>query len=148
MPVVEVEERIAAPIETVWNLINDVESHPRLMEHVRSVEVRETGPGYRVAAWEADLKGCRMSWVEREEIDAERRRIDYHLVEGDLAQMEGFWQVDPLPDGAVKVVLSVAFDIGMPMLSDMLNPVAERAIRENSRAMLASLASHAGAAVA
>src|SRR5262245_58781727 len=81
MPVVEVEERIAAPIETVWNLINDVESHPRLMEHVRSVEVRETGPGYRVAAWEADLKGCRMSWVEREEIDAEERRIDYHLVE-------------------------------------------------------------------
>jgi hypothetical protein len=40
-------------------------------------------------------------------------------------------------------VLSVRFDIGIPMLSEMINPVAERAIKENSRLMLASLSSEA-----
>jgi ribosome-associated toxin RatA of RatAB toxin-antitoxin module len=147
MPVVRVEQRVAAPVDAVWGVVSDVEARTRLMGHMRSVEVRETGPGYRVTAWEVDIKGCAMRWTEREEIDHERLRIDYHLIEGDLAQMEGHWQLEPLPDGVVNVVLSVSFDIGMPELSDMLDPVAERAIRENSLAMLASLAAHTGAAV-
>jgi hypothetical protein len=42
--------------------------------------------------------------------------------------------------------LSVYFDIGIPMLSEMLNPVAERAVRDNSRNMLLSIASEASQA--
>ena len=147
MPVVQVEQRVAAPVEAIWSVISDVEAHARLMRHVRSVEVRETGQGYRVTAWEVDVKGCAMRWVERDEIDDERRRMDYRLLEGDIARWEGYWQLHPLPDGSVNVELSVSFDLGMPELSDMLDPVAERAVRENSLEMLASLAAHAGAPV-
>jgi coenzyme Q-binding protein COQ10 len=148
LPVVEVEQRVAAPADAIWGLISDVEAHAQMMGHVRSVEVRETGPGYRVTAWEVDVKGCAMRWVERAEIDDERKRIDYRLIEGDLARWEGSWQLRPLADGSVDVALSVSFDIGVPELSDMLDPVAERAIRENSLAMLALLASHAGSPTA
>jgi ribosome-associated toxin RatA of RatAB toxin-antitoxin module len=116
------------------------------MQHVRSVEVLETGPGYRLTAWEVAVKGCAMRWVERAEIDEERHRVEYRLVEGDLAKMDGFWQLTPLPDGCVEVAFSLTFDIGVPSLSDMLDPVAERALRENSQAMLRSLATQAGAA--
>lgn len=143
MPLVEVDEIMPAPAETIWELINDVEAYTRLMQHVRSVEVLETGPNFRRLAWEVELKGCIMRWIEYEESDPDRYRIDYHQTEGDLAEFSGYWQLYPLTDGSCRAVMAVNFDIGMPMLSEMMNPVAEHAIRENSRSMLASLASHA-----
>src|SRR3954452_4917723 len=50
MPVVEVDEQVSASLQTIWDLVNDVEGYPRLMEHVRSCEVRERGADYRLTA--------------------------------------------------------------------------------------------------
>jgi ribosome-associated toxin RatA of RatAB toxin-antitoxin module len=143
MPLVEVDEIMPAPVERVWDVVNDVLSYPRLMDHVKSVEVQEEGPGYRLTVWVVDLKGCVMRWVEREELDQSRYRIEYRQVQGDLAKFEGFWQLESVTPQSTRVVLSAQFDIGIPMLSEMLNPVAERAIRENSRRMLLSLGAEA-----
>jgi coenzyme Q-binding protein COQ10 len=141
MPLVEVAEIMQAPVHRVWDLVNDVESYPRLMEHVRSLKVLERGLNYRLTAWEVDCKGFIMRWVEREEIDRERYRINYRQIEGDLAVFEGYWQLEPLADETSQAILSVLFEIGIPMLCEMLDPVAERAIRGNSQKMLLSLAS-------
>jgi ribosome-associated toxin RatA of RatAB toxin-antitoxin module len=142
MPAVEVSEQMSAPRDVVWDLINDVESHPQLMDHVESCEVVERGIDYRVTAWVVDLKGCVMRWLEREEIDHERRRIEYRQVKGDMDRFQGHWQVDPLADGGCRVTLSVDFDIGIPQLAEMLGPIAENAIRNSATSMLAALAAH------
>jgi ribosome-associated toxin RatA of RatAB toxin-antitoxin module len=143
MPLVEVEALIPASVQRVWQLVNDVESYPALMEPVLSLDLLESGDGYRITAWKVDLKGCVMRWVEREDTDSERFRIDYRQVEGDLEQFEGHWQLRQVSASETSVALAVRFEIGMPLLADMLNPIAERAIQENSRSMLRSLASHA-----
>ncbi|HEV7673715.1 MAG TPA: SRPBCC family protein [Candidatus Angelobacter sp.] len=143
MPLVEVNAVMPASVERVWGVMNDVEAYPRIMNHVRSVKVLEHGSNYRRTAWEMELKGCALRWTEREEIDAEHHRIEYQSIEGDMAQFEGFWRLDPLSDGTCRATLSVLFDIGIPLMSDMLNPVAERAIRESSLLMLTSIGAYA-----
>jgi coenzyme Q-binding protein COQ10 len=143
MPNVEVVEVVPAPVDRVWDVVNDVESYPRLMEHVRSLEVRERQPTYRLTAWEVEMMGCLMHWVEREDIDPGRYRIDYRQIEGDLATFDGFWQLEPLTDATCRVTLAVQFEIGVPMLSEMINPVAERAVHDSSRKMLLALAAEA-----
>jgi len=141
VPLVTVEEVIPAPAADAWNLILDIEAYPHLMEHVHSVHILEQGPGYRLSEWEVNLKGCVMRWVEREEADEEKLRINYRQIKGEMAAFEGYWQLEPLNDRTTKVTLAVQFDIGIPLMSDMLNPVAERALRDNSLRVLRSLAS-------
>jgi ribosome-associated toxin RatA of RatAB toxin-antitoxin module len=143
MPLVEVDEVMPVPLERAWELITRLESYAGVMDHVRSMEVLERGPDHRVSAWEVDLKGCVMRWVEHETFDLAKHRIEYRQLEGDLAQFEGYWQLDPVTEETTRVVLAVRFDIGVPMLTEMLDPIAEKAIADNSRAMLASLAEHA-----
>lgn len=143
MPVVEVSEVMAAPIDRVWDVINDLESYPRLMDHVRSLKIKEQTPTHRLAEWQIDLKGCVMRWNEREDIDRDRYRIDYRALDGDLAEFDGYWQLEALSPESTRVTHSVSFEIGIPMLSQILNPVAERAIRDNTHKMLASLGSQA-----
>jgi coenzyme Q-binding protein COQ10 len=105
--------------------------------------VRERQPTYRLTAWEVEMMGCLMHWVEREDIDPGRYRIDYRQIEGDLATFDGFWQLEPLTDATCRVTLAVQFEIGVPMLSEMINPVAERAVHDSSRKMLLALAAEA-----
>jgi ribosome-associated toxin RatA of RatAB toxin-antitoxin module len=140
MPLVEVSREIPAPLGLVWGLVSDVESYPRLMDHVRAVEIREHAAGHRVIAWEVDCKGFVMKWTEREVADHTRSRIDFHQITGDLARFEGSWQLEGVGDAACRVSVSVLFEIGIPMLSDMLDPVAERAMRENLNKILSGIA--------
>lgn len=146
MPLVEVNERLHVPAARVWDLVRDVEAYPRLMEPVRSLKVLDEGPNWVVTAWEVELKGSILKWTEHEERDDERRRLTYRQIEGDLDQFDGYWQVTELSPELTEAVLVVRFEIGIPILRDMLDPVAGKAIRENSRLMLRSLGpAHAGA---
>ena len=137
---------IGSPVPTVWHLLNDVESYPHLMSYVATIKVLEHSPSSRLTRWEADISGCVMRWVQRDEIDQARHRIDYRAVEGDLAELTGYWQLEPLTDHTSRATMSVRFDIGIPMLSAWLDPIAKRAIHDRSQRMLAALASEASAA--
>lgn len=139
MPTVEVVQALAAPIDEVWALICDVRAYPRLMEPVRALDVVDDNGDQITTAWEIELKGSILKWTEHEQRDAENYTISYHQLDGDLQEFDGFWRLRALSATTTEATLLVRFEIGIPMLREMLNPVAERAIRKNSREMLLSL---------
>lgn len=139
MPVVDVEEIIASDIEAVWALIADVESYSTYMEPVQSVRTLQRQENSCLVEWEVLLKGSLLKWTERETRMPERQRIEFVQTEGDLEVFRGFWQLEKIADRVTKARLCIEFEIGIPMLRDMLDPVAERALRDNSRTMLRSL---------
>jgi ribosome-associated toxin RatA of RatAB toxin-antitoxin module len=139
MPTVEVTQRLAAPIGDVWRLVCDVEAYPEFMEPVRSVRLLSSGENWAVHAWEVVLKGSVLKWVERQERDPAAFHIAYHQLDGDLEVFDGFWRLRQIGRDATEAILVVRFEIGVPMLRAMLDPVAARAIEQNSRAMLLSL---------
>jgi ribosome-associated toxin RatA of RatAB toxin-antitoxin module len=140
VPRVEVNLPIAAPPEAAWAAVVDVESYPRCMESVESVEVTEQHDAlHRTTAWSVRLKGSVLRWTEHDVIDPEARRFDFAQVSGDLGSLTGHWGVSPAPGGHSTVALHVDFDIGIPLLAEMLNPVAADALRENAAQMLHAL---------
>lgn len=144
MPEVAVSVHLAAPPERVWALVSDMEAFPRYMAPVESVRVLERGEGHTLSEWVARLQGMRFRWVERDDFHPALGRIDYRLVQGDLARFEGAWQLTPPPGAegeaaATDVRLTCAFDFGLPMLAAMLDPVGRVLLRRNVEAMLRGL---------
>ncbi|SDF98606.1 Ribosome association toxin PasT (RatA) of the RatAB toxin-antitoxin module [Sinosporangium album] len=139
MPYVEVKLRIAAPVEEAWRAVTRLEDYADYMDNVESVTVRGESGGKRVSEWSVLLKGSVLEWVEEDELDETTRTMRFDQIAGDLDQFCGYWRVDPLEDGASLVTFSVDFEIGIPLLADMLNPVATKALRENSEQMLRAI---------
>jgi uncharacterized membrane protein len=140
MPVVTTIVCSKAERATVWRELLDSESFPQYMEHVQAVRIEDGATDFRrISDWSVLLKGSELQWRELELIDHDKCRIDFEQVEGDLAYFTGYWHVRDAEDGATEVELYVSFDIGIPLLADMLNPVAARALEENSRHMLQRL---------
>jgi ribosome-associated toxin RatA of RatAB toxin-antitoxin module len=137
MPRVQIDTEIRAPIERVWTTVLDIEKYPDAMDTVQSVEVLDEDPGKsRRVAWSVLLQGSILRWEELEAVDASSHTVTFSQVRGDLEHFDGFWSLTELDTTLTKVVFEVSFEIGIPMLAEMLNPVAERSLTQNCTDML------------
>lgn len=144
MPTVSTESYSNQPIDRVWAEVLDIAAFPSYMDEVREIEILSHDGDTRRSRWQILLKGSVLEWEEQERIDAANHEINFHQIEGDLAYFTGRWTVSQTERG-VRTELHVEFDIGIPLLADMLNPVAARALEENSYKILSRIDSRAGA---
>lgn len=139
MPHVEISIPVKAPAAEAWAAVKRLEDYSEYMESVESVTMlAETDAGVRTSEWSVLLKGSVLEWVEEDVLDEENRIMSFSQTSGDLDEFTGYWRVDADGDNAV-VVFFCDFEIGIPLLADMLNPVATKALRENAESMLAAL---------
>ncbi|MEV7341330.1 SRPBCC family protein [Streptomyces sp. NPDC093544] len=93
---------IAAPLDLVWDMTNDVENWPQLFSEYASVEILER-EGHRVVfrlTMHPDEQGQVWSWVSQRETDPETRTVKAHRVEtGPFAHMHIHWAYTEVPGG-------------------------------------------------
>lgn len=134
--------------EEAYDRIRDFARYPELVDVVRSVTVRQSAPGAPVVSdWEVDFRNGVLTWTEQDVFDDTALRISFRQEEGDFESFEGSWQVESAPGGA-RVRFGAAFDFGLPSLAGIIDPVAERVLRETVehilRALLGEAPSQAG----
>ncbi|QOK94283.1 polyketide cyclase/dehydrase (plasmid) [Ralstonia pseudosolanacearum] len=142
MPLIVVKEVIEAPILKVWDLVKKIENYPKFMKPVHELKILSRDGDITDAEWEVELKGSILRWSERDICYPSEHRIEFAQIEGDLEKFEGNWNLKKISEHVTEVELQVNFEIGIPMLRDMLNPVAEKALRDNAITMLRSFQSH------
>jgi ribosome-associated toxin RatA of RatAB toxin-antitoxin module len=137
MPNVQLDLDIRAPIARVWQAVTDIERYSRTMENVRWARVLETmSPIERRCAWSVTLKGSILEWEEIEHLDHDRHVVEFNQLSGDMEVFAGRWTLEEREAALTNVRFSVDFEIGIPLLAEMLNPVAQRSLRENCSEML------------
>jgi ribosome-associated toxin RatA of RatAB toxin-antitoxin module len=145
MPEVALNLDIRAPLATVWNAVLDIERYPELMTNVVSVEIEEwETPATRRTQWAMIIKGATLVWRDRECIDHHEHTVRFRQVSGDLERFEGAWQLTAEGAELTRTALTISFEIGIPLLADMLNPVAKRALYDNAKEMLEGVEAKAG----
>jgi len=138
MPYVESSISIQGRREDVYELAKDMEKFPQYMPDVSSVKVVERDSCSTLTEWETLVEEIPICWKEVDEFDDGELRIKYRLIEGDLDKFEGIWKFEDL-DGETRVTLTVDFDFGMPTLAELIGPVLEMKVRENSMMMLEAM---------
>jgi len=140
MPEVNIDLNIRAPIERVWDSVLDVESYEESMDNVRWVRLVGSDDEHtRRAEWSVLLKGSILEWEEEEQLDHDAHKVVFKQLRGDLEFFDGYWTLEELGPNETRAHFEVEFEIGIPMLAEMLNPVAQRALEENGTEMLRGL---------
>ncbi len=142
MPLVESTVEIAGPIDEVYALAKDMGRFAEYMPDVESVVMAEkNGDGRTVTDWTTNVDGVPIVWKEEDIFHDGDKRIEYRLIEGDLDKFEGEWVFEELDSdsGGTRITLTVDFDFGMPTLAELLGPILEEKVRENSQMMLSAI---------
>ncbi|MEV0296204.1 SRPBCC family protein [Nocardia sp. NPDC050710] len=111
----------------VWEVLLDCESFPDYMGGVNEVEILAVDGLRRTSSWVVELKGSEMEWEQEDLIDAERHRIEFRQVDGDLHTYQGYWQIHADAEGG-ELELNVEFDIGLPLVAEMIHPAIAKAL--------------------
>jgi ribosome-associated toxin RatA of RatAB toxin-antitoxin module len=127
--------------DTAYLRISDFATYPDLTETVLAVDVEPVeADGSVVSHWLVKFRKGKLRWTERDVLDPAARRIDFVQISGDFASMEGLWQVEPTADlTGVVVRFEARFDLGIPSLAEILDPVAESTLRSNVLLILTGL---------
>jgi coenzyme Q-binding protein COQ10 len=139
MPYVETTIEIKAPARTIYELAKDMERYPEFMPDVETVKVLERKGNETVTRWKTLVEEAPIEWTEVDVFDDRKTRIDYRLIEGDLDKFEGAWTFTENSDGMTKVVLGVDYDFGVPTLAELIGPILQKKVEENSQMMLRAL---------
>lgn len=129
----------SADAEDMFARLSDFESYPRYAMSVRSV-VRIPSPTGGVATkWTTDFRGGVLKWVEEDRIDPSAREIEFRQLSGDLEMFDGVWRIEEDSPDRQVVYFTARFDLGIPMLEEVLEPIAEEALYENIVAIVKDL---------
>jgi coenzyme Q-binding protein COQ10 len=138
MPYVETTIEIKAPAKKIYELAKDMERYPEFMPDVETVKILESKGNQTVTRWKTLVEEAPIEWTEIDIFDDARTRIDYRLIEGDLDKFQGAWTFEER-DGVTKVVLGVDYDFGVPTLAELIGPILQKKVEENSQMMLRAL---------
>lgn len=122
----------------VFDLLSDFASFPKYSKVVHAVSLECSSAFDRKSSWEVAFAAGTLKWQERDHLDYQIRRIDFELIEGDLLHLEGHWSVSSVVEGSV-VQFEASFDLGVPGLADLLEPIAGQAMLETVTVMLSEV---------
>jgi hypothetical protein len=130
MPLVRVRAVVAhADPREALRLVTDYRRWPQASESVRSVVVDDQGDGTDVSSWEVVFRGGLMKWSERDRLQLDEGRQTFTLIEGDPSGFAGSWTVRSCDVGCA-LTMDADFDLGMPSLSHVLDPIAIEALED------------------
>ncbi|MCW7944583.1 hypothetical protein AAW14_21870 [Streptomyces hygroscopicus] len=122
----------------LYPVICDFPRYPELTDAVLRVAVEDLGNGRTGCSWEVKFRRGVLKWTEEDRFDAARHRVDFSLKEGDLDHLVGHWMLhDVGPD--CRIHFSCDFDMGIPTLADVIEPIAEQTLRDHVAIVLRGL---------
>lgn len=106
------------------------EKYPQLAPHVQAATAHVAYPADEgSSSWELHFRSGLLRWTEEERFFPERGEIHFDQTDGDFDSFAGQWHITQSGDD-VLVRFDADFDFGIPSLEGILDPIAERVIKE------------------
>lgn len=126
--------------DDAFKLLCDFSSYPQYSDYVLSVDSKElTDVEKKVSLWQVKFREGVLQWTETDDIDPQRRLITFELLEGDLEAFSGCWSIEDTEKGSQVISFHAKFDLGIPSLSHVLNPLAYEALSNNAHKIISGL---------
>ncbi|AYN35343.1 cyclase [Streptomyces albus] len=112
-----------------YDQVRQFARYPELAPVVRAVTIHEISDDKETSDWEVYFRNGILRWTESDHFDPDNLSIDFTQLDGDFDSFEGTWRIESGENGCV-VDFRADFDFGIPSLAGILDPVAERVIKE------------------
>ena len=122
----------------VYRIICDFERYQEYSDAVRNVTITDTHEDYSVSKWEVNFREGILKWTEKDYFTPDTFSIRFQQIEGDAEHFSGQWLLADTEKGCL-IRFIADFDMGIPSLSDLIDPIAEQALRENIQSILTGL---------
>lgn len=108
--------------ESLYALIEDIESYPTFLPWCRAASVQSRIENRTVATLSVGLRGIKQSFTT-ENRNTPGRAIQVRLVEGPFRHFAANWRLTPLGPHAVRVEFAMVYEFSNRLLARLLEPL-------------------------
>lgn len=108
--------------QSLYALIEDIESYPAFLPWCRDAKVHTREPGRTVATLSVGLRGVRQS-LTTENRNELGKAIHMRLVEGPFKRFAADWRLTPLGPHAARVEFAMEYQFSSRVVAKVLEPV-------------------------
>ncbi len=116
---------LALPAQTMFNLVDDVESYPAFLPWCGGSRVLQREPGRTVASIDIRYAGLNHSFTT-DNRNQPPSAIDISLVSGPFQALSGGWRFTALTPEATRVELALRYEFSSRLLERVLGPVFDQ----------------------
>jgi ribosome-associated toxin RatA of RatAB toxin-antitoxin module len=124
--------------DEVWPIVIDMERYPGCVDTVKSIVIGKEADGTLTSTWEVSFHGGIMRWKEADHFNEEDNSIVFKQIEGDVDYFAGEWRLTDV-EGGCKANFWADFELGVPALNIILEPIAKSALQANVKGILLGL---------
>ncbi|MGA2736899.1 MAG: SRPBCC family protein [Bryobacteraceae bacterium] len=122
----------------VFPLLCDMEQYPKYSDTMLNLKVAGTENGTAVSTWTVRFGQGTATWTQEDSFDRGAATIRFKRLSGDIQDLTGAWVVQGSEEGCT-LQFTADFDIGMPALAEIIEPMIETMLRDNISAILKGL---------
>jgi ribosome-associated toxin RatA of RatAB toxin-antitoxin module len=129
----------------VYLLLCDMARYPKYSPVVLGLTVTPSGDespdssvSSSVSKWKVRFGEDEAGWTQRDDFDPANHTIRFTRLSGDIENFTGSWVLSSLASDCT-VQFAADFDIGVPGLDEIIEPMVETMLRENITAILTGL---------
>lgn len=119
--------------ERFMEILRDPHANIELVGTIQSIRLEPQPDGSRISHWETKFRRGLLRWSQRDVFDDATHTMHFELIEGDLETMSGSWSAEATDHGC-RIRFVSDFDLGVPTMQNIIDPIAVRALRESVRA--------------
>ena len=124
--------------DLAYRILADFEAYKAHSDVVREVVILERDEKRSVSTWEVNFRQGILRWKEEDHYDPAGLRMHFEQLEGDAEEFRGEWLFSGVPEGT-RIEFKAEFDMGIPSMNDIIEPIAEMALKENIQAIISGL---------
>ena len=125
MKLVEREALVQYSAESMYKLVEDIESYPRFLPWCGRTEILKRDELSTVATIHMAYHGLQQSFTT-ENFKKPGEAIVMNLVQGPFKHLHGEWRFKPLGEGASKVEFRLNYQMSSGLLETLVGPVFHR----------------------
>ncbi len=139
MPTIIQNVLIAAPIETVYKIMKDVEQFPNIMADLESLVVleRSADTSHTITKWVGLVRefNMKVGWTEDDTWDDAAHKLEFRQIEGDMTSMDGVWQLTE-EAGATRFNSTLNYEYEVPLLGALVKKLIHKKLEQNVQMIL------------
>lgn len=125
-------------LDRAYEYLSDMKSYSEHMSDVIDVQVERTSADEGTAFWNTKIENAEFNWTQQNVYDAENRTVRFKLLDGDFSMMTGEWKIDE-DDNHFFLCLDLEYEVGLPVIEDILGPILKKKMQTNALNMLKNL---------
>jgi ribosome-associated toxin RatA of RatAB toxin-antitoxin module len=119
----------------LFPLLCDMEQYPKSCEAILSLKVSSSENSTTISKWTVKFGHGVATWTEEDLVDVAATTIRFRRLSGDIDSFTGSWIVRDNEDGCT-VHFAADFDIGLPGLAVIIEPMIASTLRQNITAIM------------